>query len=52
MVVDFSELFTLNESVDLSVDDLFNLHLKLYGCEQNAPTEAWGLLRVINPGHC
>lgn len=45
MVVDFSELLTLNESVDLSVDDL---HLKLYGCEQNAPTEAWGLLPYLS----
>lgn len=48
MVVNFSELFTLNESVDLSVDDLFDLHLKLYGCEQNAPTEAWGLLPYLS----
>lgn len=41
------ELFTLNESVDLSVDDLFNLHRKLSGCEQDAPTEAWGLLPYL-----
>lgn len=41
------ELFIMNESVDLSGDDLFNLHLKLYGCEQNFPTEAWGLLPYL-----